>query len=108
MTMADLLVSRGYSSLGYNVVSLDDCWPEHERDEQGRLQADSKRFPSGIPALADYVSNRWTRFTAEAFGMILFLCGRYLDFGTANFFSQRRSLSQKESIANIRSFLTIL
>lgn len=56
MTMADLLVSRGYSSLGYNVVSLDDCWPEHERDEQGRLQADSKRFPSGIPALADYVS----------------------------------------------------
>ncbi|XP_047497548.1 alpha-N-acetylgalactosaminidase-like [Penaeus chinensis] len=76
MTMADLLVSRGYSSLGYNVVSLDDCWPEHERDEQGKLQADSKRFPSGIPALADYMHKKGLYFGIyEDYGN--YTCGGY-------------------------------
>jgi hypothetical protein len=28
----------------------------HERDSDGRLQPDPQRFPSGIKALADYVS----------------------------------------------------
>jgi hypothetical protein len=28
---------------------------EKTRDSEGRLQADKKRFPSGIKALADYV-----------------------------------------------------
>ena len=32
-----------------------DCWMEKSRDSAGRLQADKKRFPSGIKALADYV-----------------------------------------------------
>lgn len=86
MTMADLLVSRGYSSLGYNVVSLDDCWPEHERDEQGRLQPDSKRFPSGIPALADYVSGLLGVLhggePSDGFRISLFLCHLYLNFRT--------------------------
>jgi len=53
---ADLLVSEGYSGVGYEYIIIDDCWLAHERDREGRLQPDSQRFPNGIKALADYVS----------------------------------------------------
>ena len=56
MTMADLMVKDGYRDAGYEYVAIDDCWLANERDEQGRLQADPARFPSGMKALADYVS----------------------------------------------------
>ena len=54
--MADRMVEDGYKDVGYEYVNLDDCWSAKERDAQGRLQADPDRFPSGIKALADYVS----------------------------------------------------
>ena len=54
--MADLIVSDGYQDVGYTYVNIDDCWLTHERDRYGRLQADPERFPSGIKAIADYVS----------------------------------------------------
>ena len=56
MQMSDLLVHEGYRDLGYNLISLDDCWMARNRDAQGRLQSDPYRFPSGIKALGDYVS----------------------------------------------------
>ncbi len=49
------MVSRGFLKLGYEYIIIDDCWPEKERDEHGKLQPDKERFPSGIKALADYV-----------------------------------------------------
>lgn len=55
MTTADLLVSEGYDKVGYEYVVIDDCWMTHNRTEDGKLQADPKRFPRGIKALADYV-----------------------------------------------------
>ena len=55
--MADLVVSDGYHDVGYTYVNVDDCWLSHERDRRGRLQADPLRFPSGMGALADYVSS---------------------------------------------------
>ncbi|XP_045582354.2 alpha-N-acetylgalactosaminidase [Procambarus clarkii] len=70
MTMADLLVSEGFRDLGYDIVCLDDCWLDHERDADGKLQPDPKRFPSGIKALADFMHERGLRF------------GIYEDFGT--------------------------
>ena len=54
--MADELVSQGYRDLGYVQVNIDDCWSMNERDQSNRLVADTKRFPSGIKALAKYVS----------------------------------------------------
>ena len=57
MQMADIMVSEGYLKAGYNIVSLDDCWLDHKRSENGQLQADATRFPKGIKALADYVSS---------------------------------------------------
>jgi len=56
MRAADLLVSEGYSKLGYNYVIVDDCWLAKNRSADGKLEADKIRFPSGIKALSDYVS----------------------------------------------------
>ncbi|XP_069100942.1 alpha-N-acetylgalactosaminidase-like [Argopecten irradians] len=69
--MADRLVADGYAALGYRYVNIDDCWLSRERDAQGRLQADPKRFPSGIKALADYMHSKSLKL------------GIYEDFGTS-------------------------
>lgn len=56
MKAADLLVSEGYADVGYKYVIVDDCWLAKNRSADGKLEADQKRFPNGIKALADYVS----------------------------------------------------
>lgn len=53
--MAERMVLDGYRDAGYVYVNIDDCWPEKQRDEQGRLVGDKVRFPSGMKALADFV-----------------------------------------------------
>eukprot|EP00066_Takifugu_rubripes_P006118 XP_003970661.1 PREDICTED: alpha-galactosidase A [Takifugu rubripes] len=58
MQVADVMVKEGWKEAGYEYVCIDDCWPYHQRDNQGRLQADPKRFPGGIKKLADYVHSR--------------------------------------------------
>jgi alpha-galactosidase len=52
--MADVIVSSGMKQTGYEYVNMDDCW-QTSRDPDGTIVADPTRFPSGIPALADYV-----------------------------------------------------
>ncbi|MBN1378250.1 MAG: glycoside hydrolase family 27 protein [Gammaproteobacteria bacterium] len=54
---ADAMVSSGMKDAGYQYVNIDDCW-QGERDELGFIQPDSKRFPSGMKALADYVHSK--------------------------------------------------
>ena len=56
MEMADRMASDGYKDVGYEYIAVDDCWPATERDQNGELQPDPIRFPSGMKALADYVS----------------------------------------------------
>ncbi|KAL8180953.1 UNVERIFIED_CONTAM: hypothetical protein K2H54_042946 [Gekko kuhli] len=58
MEMADLMVSEGWRDVGYQFLCIDDCWMAPTRDEQGRLQPDPKRFPSGIAKLAGYVHSK--------------------------------------------------
>ncbi|XP_060105948.1 alpha-galactosidase A [Heteronotia binoei] len=58
MQMADLMVSEGWRDVGYQYLCIDDCWMAPTRDEQGQLQPDPKRFPSGIAKLADYVHSK--------------------------------------------------
>ena len=55
---ADAMVKSGMRDAGYIYVNIDDCWMAPERDAQGRLQPDPKRFPHGIKALADYVHSQ--------------------------------------------------
>jgi alpha-galactosidase len=59
--MADAMVSSGMKAAGYEYVVIDDCW-QVNRDEQGRIQADPQRFPSGMKALADYVHSKGLKF----------------------------------------------
>lgn len=68
--MADIMAAEGYRDAGYEYVSVDDCWMEYERDAQGRLQANAKRFPNGIAHLADYMHARGLKL------------GLYADIGT--------------------------
>ena len=51
------MVEDGYLDAGYEYVIVDDCWLARERDENGRLQPDPDRFPSGMKNLSDYVSS---------------------------------------------------
>uniref|UniRef100_A0A8C7YS43 Alpha-galactosidase n=1 Tax=Oryzias sinensis TaxID=183150 RepID=A0A8C7YS43_9TELE len=58
MDMADRLSEDGWRELGYVYINIDDCWSSMERDENGRLQPDPKRFPGGIHKLARYMHDR--------------------------------------------------
>lgn len=52
---SDPSVTDGYRDAGYVSVHLDDCWMANKRDSSGTLQWNATRFPSGMPALGDYV-----------------------------------------------------
>jgi len=54
---ADAMVSSGMKAAGYQYVNIDDCW-QVSRDSQGNIVVDSRKFPSGIKALADYVHSK--------------------------------------------------
>jgi alpha-galactosidase len=58
---ADALVSSGMKDAGYVYVVIDDCW-HGERDRQGFIQPDAKRFPSGMKALGDYIHAKGLKF----------------------------------------------
>ena len=58
---ADAMVASGMRDAGYRYVVIDDCW-QVVRDAQGRLVADSARFPDGIKPLADYVHAQGLKF----------------------------------------------
>jgi alpha-galactosidase len=79
--------SLGLKAAGYQYVNIDvcvsdstnvskliswqDCWSNKNRDSQGRLQADSGKFPNGIASVASKV---------HALGLKI---GIYSDAGTA-------------------------
>jgi len=60
--IADLFVSEGLKSAGYQYVNLDDCWALPNRDASGNLVPDPARFPNGIKAVADYVHSKGLKF----------------------------------------------
>lgn len=43
-------------------MNLDDCWQSSERDAHGKVQAESSRFPSGLPALSEYIHSKNLKF----------------------------------------------
>jgi alpha-galactosidase len=55
------MVSSGMQDAGYQYVVIDDCW-QVDRDAQGNIVPDAKRFPAGIKALADYVHAKGLKF----------------------------------------------
>ena len=59
--MADAMVVSGMREAGYQYVVIDDCW-QIDRDAQGNILPDPKRFPSGMKALADYIHAKGLKF----------------------------------------------
>ncbi|MEK3731614.1 glycoside hydrolase family 27 protein [Paenibacillus sp. FSL M8-0334] len=60
--VADVFVSEGYLEAGYEYIVIDDCWSLKERDADGNLVADPKKFPNGMRALADYIHGKGLKF----------------------------------------------
>ncbi|HMH68243.1 MAG TPA: glycoside hydrolase family 27 protein [Pinirhizobacter sp.] len=60
--VADKVVSLGLKDAGYTYVNVDDCWANWQRDKDGALHPNPKRFPGGIKALAAYVHEHGLKF----------------------------------------------
>jgi alpha-galactosidase len=77
---ARALVSTGLAALGYDTVTIDDCWMLKDRDAKGSLQTDPKRFPNGIKPVADAIHGMGLKFGIyEDSGSET--CGRYAGSG---------------------------
>ncbi|MDX6191595.1 glycoside hydrolase family 27 protein [Flavobacterium sp. Fl-318] len=62
METADALVSSGMRDAGYVYLVLDDGWMAMERDREGNLVPDPKKFPRGMKFVADYVHSKGLKF----------------------------------------------
>jgi alpha-galactosidase len=57
---------------------MDDCW-QLSRDSQGIIQPDPHAFPSGVPALVDYIHSKKLKFglysgTINIYLVVLYIC----------------------------------
>jgi len=59
--IADIFVERGFKDAGYEYIVIDDGW-QTDRDAEGNIVVNEKKFPSGIKALADYVHSKGLKF----------------------------------------------
>ncbi len=60
--IADAMVKSGMRDAGYDYLVLDDGWMAPERDKDGRLVADPRKFPSGMKAIGDYIHRQGLKF----------------------------------------------
>jgi len=56
--IADALVSSGMQAAGYQYINIDDMWQASSRDSSGNIAPDSRKFPNGMKAVADYVHGK--------------------------------------------------
>jgi len=54
---ADAMITSGLYDAGYRYINIDDGY-FGGRDTSGKLFADSRKFPSGMRALADYIHSK--------------------------------------------------
>lgn len=59
---ADKMVSSGMRDAGYKYLVLDDGWMSKQRDAEGFLVPDPKKFPHGMKALVNYVHSKGLKF----------------------------------------------
>ncbi|CAK1547750.1 unnamed protein product [Leptosia nina] len=62
LSVADTFYNEGYQEAGFEYIIIDDCWSEKQRDRNGRLVPDKKRFPKGMKYIADYIHSRGLKF----------------------------------------------
>ncbi|KAK5171483.1 uncharacterized protein LTR77_004628 [Saxophila tyrrhenica] len=59
---ADLLVSTGLRDVGYKYLILDDGWQNSSRAADGRQQANTTRFSSGMAGLGNYIHENGLKY----------------------------------------------
>lgn len=59
---AEAIIANGMQGAGYVYIVLDDAWLAKERDAEGNLVADPKKFPGGMKALGDYLHQKGFKF----------------------------------------------
>ena len=62
LASADALVESGLKAAGYEYIVIDDCWALRERDADGRMVPDPKKFPHGMKYVADYLHKKGLKF----------------------------------------------
>ena len=60
--LADSVVDLGLDKYGYKYINVDDCWQASARDNNGKIQSDPVRFPSGMKALGEYIHSKGLKF----------------------------------------------
>ncbi len=60
--IADAMVAKGLLDAGYSYLVLDDGWMASERDAQGYLPGDAKKFPNGMEALGEYIHGKGLKY----------------------------------------------
>jgi len=60
--MAEALISSGMQQAGYTYIVLDDGWEAGDRDKQGNIICDQRKFPGGMKALGDYLHEKGFKF----------------------------------------------
>ena len=73
--IADRMVEDGYLDAGYEYVVIDDCWSLRERDANGRLVPDPKKFPHGMKYVAAYIHSKGLKFGMYSCAGILTCAG---------------------------------
>jgi alpha-galactosidase len=56
--VADAMVDTGLKDAGYIYVNIDDGWMSAERDKDGNLMPDPKKFPNGLKVVTDYIHSK--------------------------------------------------
>jgi len=56
--MTDLFIKEGLKDAGYEYIVMDDGWMAMERDKDGNLVPDPKKFPNGLKAVSDYIHSK--------------------------------------------------
>jgi alpha-galactosidase len=79
--VADVFASDGLRDSGYRYVVIDDLWEADTRTPQGKLTWDAHKFPSGIPALADYVHSKGLKFGIYSSAGIRTCAGKPASYG---------------------------
>ena len=79
--VADVFVIEGLKEAGYEYVVIDDLWEADERTPEGRLTWDVDKFPSGIPALAEYVHAKGLKFGIYSSAGIRTCAGKPASYG---------------------------
>ena len=60
-SVVDAMAAGGMRDAGYHYVVIDDCW-HGPRDANGFITSDSKKFPSGMKPLGDYIHSKGLKF----------------------------------------------